>query len=355
MNLEDLGYTHIKSAIENREDLDGFEIGRIMAEHKERYIVGTDNGEIEAEITGKMRFTATNREDFPAVGDWVALISYDAGSAFINEVLPRYSTIKRQAVAQYGEVQIIGANIDYAFVMQSVDRDFNINRMERYLTICYSSQVKPIIVLTKTDLISKQELSDLLQKVQQRIEDVKLVAISNENQNGYDELIQCIEKGKTYCLLGSSGVGKSSLLNNLSGKSVMKTDSISASTNKGRHVSTHRELKVLGNGGILIDNPGMREVGMAGVASGLGTTYDKIAEFSQYCQFADCTHTNEVGCAVIEAVENGEIDESSYQNYLKLEKENAHYESTVHEKRKKDKALSKIVKNYKKDKKRNNL
>ncbi len=353
MNLEDLGYNRIKEALENRQDLAGFELGRVIAEHKERYLVGTAKGELEAEITGNMRFTAVNREDFPAVGDWVALIAHDPDFAIINEVLPRFSIIKRQAVGQYGEVQIIGTNIDYAFIMQSVDRDFNINRLERYLTICYSSKVKPVIVLTKTDLIREEELSAILDMIKQRLENVPLIAISNENKNGYEELKQTIEKGKTYCMLGSSGVGKSTLLNNLSGNSIMKTDAISQSTNKGRHVSTHRELTVLENGGILIDNPGMREVGIGGSGTGLETTYDKIADLSQECRFKDCTHTNETGCAVIEAVESGEIESSYYQNYLKLQKETAHFESSVQEKRKKDKDFGKMIKIFKKDRERN--
>ena len=300
-----------------------------------------------------MRFTATGREDFPAVGDWVTLLSYDPDFAIINEILPRFSIIKRQAVGQYCEIQIIGTNIDCALIMQSVNRDFNVNRLERYLTICYSSKVTPIIVLTKTDLISNKELLQLEKTIKQRIENVKVFAISNETKNGYEDLQQNMESGKTYCMLGSSGVGKSTLLNNFLGKTRMKTDHISESTNKGRHVSSHRELTVLQNGGILIDNPGMREVGIADSENGLETTYDKIVEFSKDCQFNNCSHTNEKGCAVIEAVKQGEIDENYYQNYLKLEREKAHFESTVHEKRKKDKEFGKMVKNFKNLKNKN--
>jgi len=355
MNLEDLGYNSIKAIVDSLDHLADFELGRVMAEHKERYLVATAKGELDAEITGNLRFTATGREDFPAVGDWVALLSYDPDFAIINEILPRFSIIKRQAVGQYGEVQVIGANIDYAFIMQSVNQDFNINRLERYLTICYSSKVNPIIVLTKTDLIDGEELSILTDQIKHRIDNVPVLAISNETKKGYDNLTQAIERGKTYCMLGSSGVGKSTMLNNLSGKSIMKTDHISESTNKGRHISSHRELTVLENGGILIDNPGMREVGIVDGDGGLETTYDKIVEFSHNCQFKDCTHTNEKGCAVIAAVEKGEIDESYYHNYLKLEREKAHFESTVHEKRKKDKEFGKMVKNFKKIKNRNKL
>ena len=353
MKLEDFGYNDKlrKFSVEN--NLSDFEIGRVIAEHKERYIVKTENGEYEAEITGNLRFTAKSRIDFPAVGDWVALTTYDAEFSVIHKILPRMSMITRQAVGQFGEIQIIAANIDYAFLIQAVDRDFNINRLERYLTICYSAKVKPIIVLTKTDLIDQQKKAEITDSIKQRIKDVAVFAISNETQDGSEALKMNIEKGKTYCMLGSSGVGKSTLLNNLSGKTLMRTDSISVSTNKGRHITSHRELIVLESGGILVDNPGMREVGIADTSSGLETTFDRIIRLSQNCKFKDCTHTKEVGCSVIEAVENGEIDKKSYENYLKMERENAHFESTIEEKRKKDKEFGKVIKNYKKEMKKN--
>ena len=353
MNLNDIGYDNIRAVADSLEHLQGFELGRIIAEHKERYIVATSKGEVDAEITGNMRYSAGGREDFPAVGDWVALTDYGHDFAIINEILPRYSMIKRKAVGNNSEVQVIGANIDYALILQSANRDFNINRLERYLTICYSSKVSPIILLTKTDLISKEELSLLSGQIRQRVGNVPFVAISNETQSGYSDLKHIFKSGKTYCLLGSSGVGKSTLLNNLSGKSIMRTESISSSSDRGRHVSTHRELTVLCNGSILIDNPGMREVGIADSTGGLDTTYDKIAAFAQKCRFKDCSHTNEEGCAVIEAVENGDIEESYYQNYLKLQKESAHFELSVQEKRKKDKDFGRMLKNYKKNQKRN--
>ncbi len=353
MKLDDLGYNDKieKSRIEN--NLEDFDIGRVISEHKERYIVKTEKGEFEAEITGNLRFSAKGREDFPAVGDWVALTIYDSGFSIIHGILPRFSIISRQAVSQFGEVQIIATNIDYAFLIQAVDRDFNINRLERYLTICYSSDVSPIIVLSKTDLIDEQRMNGILNDIKLRIKNVPVIAISNETQNGYEAIKKTIEKGKTYCMLGSSGVGKSTLLNNLSGRTIMRTDTISQSTNKGRHVTSHRELIILENGGILVDNPGMREVGIADTTSGLEITFDKIVSLSQNCKFKDCTHTRETGCSILEAVEKGDIDKNSYENYLKLEREKAHFELTVVEKRKKDKELGKIIKNYKKDMNKN--
>jgi len=300
-----------------------------------------------------MRFSAKGREDFPAVGDWIAMSTYDSDFAIIHKIFPRYSIIKRQAVGQFGEVQIIAANIDFAFLVQAVDRDFNINRLERYLTICYNSKVKPIIVLSKIDLIDDQRINEIIASIKMRIEQVPVIAISNETENGYDAINSIIEKGKTYCLLGSSGVGKSTLLNNLIGKTMMRTDIISQSTNKGKHVTSHRELFVLENGGILIDNPGMREVGITDASIGLEQTFENIFQLSLNCKFKDCTHIHEAGCAIIQAVENGELDKSSYENYLKLEREKAHFESTITERREKDKDFGKMVKNYKKDMNKN--
>lgn len=349
MKLEDFGYSERIEKLRLENNLKDFEIGRVIAEHKERYIVKTEKGEFEAEITGNMRFSAKSREDFPAVGDWVALINFDSEFSIIHTILPRFSIISRQAVGQFGEVQIIATNIDYALLVQAVDRDFNINRLERYLTICYSSKVSPIIILTKTDLINDQEKIAIVESINCRIKNIPVIAISNETRDGYEALNPIIEKGKTYCMLGSSGVGKSTLLNNLSGRTIMRTDSISQSTHKGRHVTSYRELIVLKNSGILIDNPGMREVGIVDTAHGLESTFDLVFKFSKNCKFKDCTHTSETGCSVLEAVEKGEIDRSSYENFLKMEREKAHFESSVVERRKKDKDFGKMMKNYKKD------
>jgi len=349
MKLEEIGFNEGLEEFMRDNDLTGFEPGRVIAEHKERYIVRTLKGEYNAEITGNLRFTARSREDFPAVGDWVALTTYDPDLAIIHKILPRSSIIKRQAVGQFGEVQVIAANIDYAFLVQAVDRDFSINRLERYLTICNSSKVNPVIVLSKTDLIDEHRLSEISGQINARIRNVPVVSISNETMDGYDALKSIIKRGKTYCMLGSSGVGKSTLLNNLSGKTIMRTDTISQSTNKGKHVTSHRELFLLEKGGILVDNPGMREVGIADSEGGLEITFNMIVNLSGHCRFKNCTHTTEAGCSVIQAVEKGEMDRASYENYLKMEKEKAYFESNVAERRRKEKIFGKIVKNYKKD------
>ena len=353
MTLEDLGYNIDLENYRKDQKLDSFGVGRVISEHKERYVVKTTENEYDAEIIGNLRFSAHKRSDFPAVGDWVAISEYDEGKVLIHNIFPRNTIVERQAVGKQGEKQIIATNIDFAFIVQAVDRDFNINRIERYLTICTTSDVKPIIILNKIDLIEDAELKKLITNVQDRIKQVPLITISNETLIGIDRLKESIIKGKTYCLLGSSGVGKSTLLNNLSGKQMMKTNTISTSTNKGRHITSHRELLVLENGGILIDNPGMREVGIADSADGLEITFETIVELSKVCKFKDCTHTTEIDCAVIAAVESGEIDNSSYENYLKMELEKEHFESTIAEKRKKDKDFGKMIKQFKKIRKSN--
>ncbi len=351
MTLSDLGYTETQEKFRAEQNLTSFEVGRVVAEHKERYIVKSDKVELDAELIGSLRYSAENRYDFPAVGDWVAFTEYDDNKALIHAIFPRHSIIKRRAVGKHGQIQIIATNVDYGLLVQAIDRDFNLNRLERYLTICYDSKVAPIIVLTKTDLKSEAELAIILSQIKERITDVPLFAISNINEE-YKVLDAEIHHGKTYCLLGSSGVGKSTLLNNLSGKELMKTGSISESVNKGRHITSHRELILLDNGGIIIDNPGMREVGITDTIMGLETTFDQIHHYAQSCKYADCTHLQEAGCAVLEALENEKIDQDAYSNYQKMQKEQAHFESDAIARKKKDKDLGKLIKNYKKQRKK---
>ena len=347
MTLEDLGYTVALENYRKEHQLDSFGVGRVISEHKERYVVKTAENEYDCEIIGNLRFSATDRSDFPAVGDWVAFSEYDDNKALIHVVFPRQTIIERQAVGKHGQKQIIATNIDYALIVQAVDQDFNINRIERYLTICNTSSVKAIIILNKIDLISDSELSKLITEVEERVKLTPVIAISNESQKGIETLKELIVKGDTYCLLGSSGVGKSTLSNILSGRELMKTEAISSSNNKGRHITSHRELLVLENGGILIDNPGMREVGITDSSEGLEMTFETINRLSKKCKYKDCTHITESSCAVIEAVERGDIDNSSYENYLSLEREKEHFESTIAERRKKDKEFGKMIKHSK--------
>ena len=348
MTLEDLGYNTELENYRIEQKLDSFDVGRVVSEHKDRYMVKTPEKEYQAEIIGNLRFSANDRSDFPAVGDWVAISEYEEDKVLIHVVFPRKSSIERQAVGKHGEKQIIATNIDFAFIIQAVDRDFNINRIERYLTLCHTSHVSPVVILNKIDLISDSELTKKVAEVKVRIKDAPIVCLSNTTKEGLDELHNTVEKGKTYCLLGSSGVGKSTLMNNLSGRQMMKTDAISMSTQRGRHETSHRELLVLEKGGILIDNPGMREVGIADSSEGLTITFDTINDLSTNCRFVDCTHTVEKGCAVLKALNEGNLDLASYENFVKMEREKTFFESTVAEKRKKDKDFGKMVRNFRK-------
>ncbi|WP_281991443.1 ribosome small subunit-dependent GTPase A [Aquimarina aggregata] len=351
MELENLGYNKKIEKLRIENNLKDFEIGRIISEHRERYVVKTEKGEYDAEITGNLRYTANSRMDFPAVGDWVALMIYDSYSSIIHKILPRYSMISRKAVGQSGAIQIIATNIDYAFIVQAIDRDFNINRIERYLAICNSSNIKPIIILNKIDLVDDSKLKSLITSIQNRIKRIPLVWLSNASQKGFEKLEEYLCKGKTYCLLGSSGVGKSSLINNLAGKNIMLTGEISKSITRGKHNTTHREL-IITEKGILIDNPGMREVGITNSSIGLKDTFSEIVALSEQCKFSDCKHINEIGCEVLKALDTNKINKASYKNYIKMEKEKTHFELTVSEKRKKDKKFGKMIKNLKKQNKK---
>ncbi len=352
MTLKDLGYTDALEHFRTEQGLEAFEIGRVTTEHRERYVVRTIDGDLEAEVIGKLRANAHDRLDFPAVGDWVALKVHEPGHATIHRLFPRSSVISRKAIGEHGGTQVIATNIDHAFLVQALDRDLNINRLERYLTICHDCGVRPIIVLTKADLFGSEQVAELKEQVRSRISKVPIIALSNMTKYGCEALLRIMARGKTYCLLGSSGVGKSSLLNNLLGTHTLRTGAISDSTGKGRHITSHRELFVLRTGGIIIDNPGMREVGVTDVEGGLEVTFDRIAGLAQECKFTDCKHTTEIGCAVLAALQRGEVDEASYANYQKIRSEAAHFRTTLAERRKKDKEFGKMVKRYKKDKER---
>ncbi|MBP1665259.1 MAG: rsgA, partial [Bacteroidetes bacterium] len=262
MNLRDLGLSDELIAYLKDNNLSEFAVGRVTQEHRERYIVSTGYIEYDAEITGNLRYSASSRADFPAVGDWVAMTVYDPDLAIIHSILPRKSILERQAVGKSGEKQIISTNIDVAFIIQSIDNNFSINRLERYQAICNSAFIEPVFVISKIDLVDEKKVKDTIEELREREKNVKYILLSNITQQGLDQILDFIQKGKTYCMVGSSGVGKSTLINNLLKKNVLKTGHISESTHKGRHITDHRELFVLANGGIVIDNPGIRELGM---------------------------------------------------------------------------------------------
>ena len=350
MNLESLGYTESLENYRKENNLTSFEVGRVAVEHKERYIVKTAAQEIEAEITGNLRFSAQERADFPAVGDWVALSVYDDSLALIHHVFPRKSILQRQAVGKFGQVQIIATNIDFAFIIQGVDYDFNINRLERYLAICKSAKVAPILLLSKIDLIDANDLQTKIEDIQSRHSNVPIIPFSNISKSGYELVTENLQKAKTYCIIGSSGVGKSTLINNLAKKDLMKTSAISSSTNKGRHTTSHRELILLQSGAIFIDTPGMREIG---ITENVDEAFDVISSLSQSCKFSDCTHIHEEGCAILEAIENNEIDQDAYENFLKMQREAQRFQTSVADKRRKDKAFGKMYKQVIKQRKNN--
>jgi len=348
VTLEDLGYTNELEKCRKAQKLDSFGIGRVITAHKDRYTVKTASAELECELIGNLRFTIEEKSELPAVGDWVAIAEYDVDKALIHAVLPRTSILERKAVGKKGQSQIIATNIDMGLIIQSINRDFNINRIERYMTICNNAAIEPVVVLSKIDLLEEQELESLLTQVKERIKSTPVFAISNLTQEGIDDLKSVLQNGKTYCLLGSSGVGKSTFINILSGEQMMVTGEVSSSIDRGKHITTHRELIVLENG-ILIDNPGMREIGITDSQKGMEMTFDGISALSKGCKYSDCTHTNEDGCAVLGAMENGQLSHGTYENYLRMEKERLHFESNAQKRKKKDKDLGKLIKNMKKD------
>jgi ribosome biogenesis GTPase / thiamine phosphate phosphatase len=354
MKLSELGITKEISDQIKELDPSEFVAGRVMREHRERYVVSDGENEFDAEITGNLRFTANSRSDFPAVGDWVIFKVFNTDQAYIYRILPRKSVLSRQAVGKFGEEQIIAANIDVAFIVQAINNNFNINRLQRYLTLCYSSDIEPVLIISKIDLSNEQEMGNIILELEKREKKLKYFLLDNISLQGFDQIIEFIQKEKTYCVIGSSGVGKSTFINNLLNKEVLKTGHISKSTNKGRHITEHRELFILENGGLIIDNPGMREVGMIDNPEGIKTTFAEIMDIASGCKFQDCSHLNESGCAVTEAVNNGTIDRDSYENYIRILNEQVRFSTTVEERRRKEKIFGRIMKNYHRDMKKNN-
>jgi ribosome biogenesis GTPase / thiamine phosphate phosphatase len=325
----------------------GLITARVIAQYRGKYRVRCEDKEFWAEVTGKYIFTAGSHHDYPVVGDLVNIIDIGSGNAVIKEFLPRKSVLERKAAGKT-QAQPIAANVDTVFIVQAIDRDFNLNRFERYVTIIRAGNILPILVLNKTDLITPEELQEKIKQVKDRFKDTPLLTTSILTENGIDSLIQATKKGQIYCFLGSSGVGKSSLINKLLGQELLKTDEISAQTNKGKHTTTHRELYELKSGAMVIDNPGMREVGLADVDVGVNSVFGEIEFLGKDCKFRNCSHQSEPGCAVLAAIRSGDLSESKYMNYLKLKKESEHYNLTHLEKRNKDRKFGKMVKAHKK-------
>lgn len=361
ITIEDLGYDNFFESNRKKLKLDDFQVGRVVAEYKGAYRVKNENGEYLAKITGKRMFEASSREDYPAVGDWVAIAETAKGQVVIRGILPRKTLIKRvhgdkDRGGRKNEVQVIAANIDTAFIVESLDRDFNLNRFERYFVIAKEAGVKPVIVLNKTDLVSEEELDSKLAEIKNRFKEIEVIKTSAIKGDGFQELKKYIEKGKTCCFLGSSGAGKSSLINKLLGENIIKTKEIGSRSFRGQHTTTGREMYFLENsstslatsGGIVVDNPGIREVGIADAGEGLDNFFDEITALGEKCKFADCAHMSEPGCEVLSALNSGKLDAEKYSNYVNLRKESEYYEMTEQEKREKDRRFGKFIKTYKK-------
>lgn len=340
---EDLGYNQFFELGRKNLGFEEYPIARVIREYREAYIVRNGTGEYFARVTGKQMYTAIGRLDYPAVGDWVVITELEHDQAVIRGILPRKSILKKK-YSNKQENQIIATNIDIAFIVESMDRDYSLNRFERFLVLAEESKVQPTIVLNKVDLISVDELNNRIEQIKSRFHGVEILTTSMVSQEGLKDLKDYITRGKTYCFLGSSGVGKSSLINFLLGTDEIKTGEISTTLEKGKHTTTTRDMYFVDNGGIVIDNPGTREVGIADSYTGLASVFDEIEVLSQQCKFSDCTHTNEPGCAVQKAVTEKSLDDERFDNYVKLKKESDFFKMTEVEKRDKDRKFGKYVK-----------
>ena len=321
----------------------GEAIARVTAVDRDQYLVRTGDSEIPARLTGRAVFNSASPADLPCVGDLVRVRYHDSGThASILEGLPRHSFLRRKRPGDSVEFQMIAANIDVAFIVQSCHFDFNVRRLERYLVMTGEGRIEPVIVLTKSDLVSPEALEQLVAQIRRAGIDAPVVTLSNVSGEGVDQLRALIAPGRTYCLLGSSGVGKTTLVNRLVGDASLATGAVSHS-GEGRHTTTRRQLIVLAQGGLLIDMPGMRELGMLDVSDGLDDGFADVQAHSANCRFADCTHSREPGCAIQSAIARGELDPARFQSYVKLKKESAFHDLSHLERRKKERAFGKMV------------
>jgi len=303
---------------------EGYSAGRVAVQHKTQYELYTEHGELSAETTGRMQYDARSKKDLPVVGDWVVIRAREReGKATIYDILPRKSKFSRKAAGTKAEEQIVAANIDTVFLVTGLDGNFNLRRIERYLVVAWESGADPVIVLNKADLCADIEQKVL--EVQAVALDVPIVAMSAIKDRGLDQVLARIKAGTTGALLGSSGVGKSTIINHLLGKELMKTRDVRETDDRGRQTTTRRELIVLPAGGLLMDTPGMRELQLWGGDEGIEDAFRDIAQLAEQCPFRNCQHGPEPGCAVQQALQDGTLDAARFASYQKLQREIAYF------------------------------
>ncbi|MFC1911570.1 ribosome small subunit-dependent GTPase A [Chloroflexota bacterium] len=331
-----------------------YHVARVTSVNKGGYLVRNEDGEVLSELAGEFMFSAESSLQYPAVGDWAFVQYYNADTlAIIYDLLPRKTILKRKAAGRKIDYQMIAANIDVAFIVQSCDFNFNLRRLERYLVMINDGHIDPVILLSKSDLVSQQDLERKVSEIRNTGIECEVIAYSIETGSGLPQIQQVLKSGMTYCLLGSSGVGKTTLLNHLIGRDAFRINLVREKDGKGRHTTSRRQLVVLDRGAMLIDTPGMRELGNIGVGSGIEESFSDILKLSGNCRFKDCTHTHEVGCSVLRAVRSGSLNEVHYQDYLKLNKESEHYQMSYVERRRKDRKFGQFIKSAMKQIKKN--
>ncbi|MDJ0732936.1 MAG: ribosome small subunit-dependent GTPase A [Nostocaceae cyanobacterium] len=352
MNLDYLGWSDFFASSFAPYRLQGFTVGRVAIEHRHTYIIYSEQGELSAKITGKLRHSAAGRQDFPTVGDWVVISNLDKeGSASIQAILPRKSKFSRKIAGNTTEEQIVAANIDTVFLVSGLDGDFNPRRIERYLILAWESGANPVILLNKADLCNCVE--ECITQVEAFALGVPIIVLSAAHNQGLAALRSYLQPGKTVALLGSSGVGKSTITNQLKGKAVQVVQPVRQGDDRGRHTTNHRELILLPNGALIMDTPGMREIQIWGGDQGLQETFADIETLGQQCRFRDCQHINEPGCAVQQALETQMLDYSRFLSYQKLQKEleylNRKQEQRVYvDTKKRWKKITKAMRNHRK-------
>ena len=349
LQVRDLGFDHWFQERHDAARYPDFIVARVTVVDRARYIVRNEIGEVPAEATGKLLYAAESSEDLPCVGDWVYVQYHDSNTlAIIHARFPRKTVLKRKSAGKKIDIQLIASNIDTAFIVQSCEFDFNLRRLERYLAMVNEGSVEPVILLSKTDLISADDLNLRISEIEQAGIQNEILTLSSITEHGLSKFQQGLVKGKTYCLIGSSGVGKTTLLNHMVGRPEFEIKAVRQKDGKGRHATTRRQLIILDSGAMLIDNPGMRELGVIAMTAGLEDSFSDILELSTRCRFGNCTHTSETGCSIRMAIENGELSDERYRTYVKLKKESDFHEMSYVERRQKNKEFGLMVKSVKK-------